>query len=187
MALLYTGLAIWWLAHFVKRLSPALRTTMDTKLGSGPAKGIIALLILLSVVLMVMGYRTAPVDVVYDTPNWGKHVNNLLMLVAIALLGMGSSKGRARTWLRHPMLTGALIWALAHLLVNGDMASIVLFGGVGAWALISMMLINMAEGKWQRPLAGPAFGDARWLMISVVVFAVISGFHIWIGPSPFGA
>jgi len=84
------------------------------------------------------------------------------------------------------MLWGAVVWASAHLLVNGDMAAIVLFGGIGVWALISMMLINMAEGKWEKPKAGPALADVKWLVISAVVFAAISGLHIWIGPSPFG-
>ncbi len=186
MTLLYIGMAIWWLAHSVKRLTPSLRAGMDAKLGVAPAKGIFGVLLIVSVVLMVNGYRAAPVDIIYDAPSWGKHLNNLMMLVAIALLGMGKAKGRAGTWLRHPMLWGAVVWAVAHLLANGDMASIVLFGGIGIWALVSMMLINMAEGKWQRPIAGPASADIKWLVISVVVFVVIAGLHIWIGPSPFG-
>jgi len=187
MILLYTGMAIWWLGHFVKRLAPGLRAGMDAKLGTGPAKGIFGVVLIISVVLMVMGFRAAPVDIVYDPPVWGKYLNNLLMLVAIAMLGMGSAKGPAGTWLRHPMLWGAVVWSVAHLLANGDMASLVLFGGIGIWALISMVLINMAEGKWDKPVAGPASADIKWLVISVVVFAVISGVHIWIGPSPFGA
>jgi len=150
-------------------------------------KGIVAVLIIISVVMMVIGYRAAPVEVVFDAPGWGKPVNNLLMLVAVALLGMGSSKGRARAWLRHPMLTGLLVWAGAHILVNGDQASILLFGGLAIWALVSMVMINRAEGPWQRPEPGPASGDVRWLIISAVVFAVIAGIHVWIGPSPFGA
>ncbi len=186
MTLLYTGMVIWWLGHFVKRLTPQLRAGMDSKLGVGPAKGVFGVLLILSVVLMVIGYRAAPVDMIYNAPSWGKGVNNLMMLVAIGLMGMGKSKGRARAWLRHPMLWGTAVWASAHLLANGDMASLVLFGGIGIWALISMLLINMTEGKWDRPKAGPASGDIKWLVISGVVFAVIAGLHIWIGPSPFG-
>ena len=62
---------------------------------------------------------------VYDPPAWGIHVNNLADVRAPSLLmGAGRSKGRARAWLRHPMLTGVVVWALAHLLVNGDVASL---------------------------------------------------------------
>jgi ABC-type cobalt transport system substrate-binding protein len=113
-------------------------------------------------------------------------VNNALMIIAVVLMGMGKSKGRARAWLRHPMLWGIVVWAVAHLLVNGDVASIVLFGGMGLWALANMLLINAQDGPWQRPAPGPASGDIKLLVISAVVFAVIVGLHMWLGPNPFG-
>lgn len=185
MNLLIAGLVLWTVAHFFKRLAPQMRAGMTAKMGNG-SKGVMALLILISVVLMVLGYRAAPVEFVYETPSWARHVNNTLMIISVALLGMGSSKGRARTWLRHPMLMGVIVWSIAHLLVNGDVASIVLFGGMAAWAVASMLLINMQDGAWDKPKAGPAAGDIKWLVISAGVFAVISGLHIWIGPSPFG-
>ncbi len=186
MNLLIAGLVLWAIAHFFKRLAPEMRASMDAKLGAGLSRGIMSLLILVSLALMVVGYRAAPVEFVFDSPGWMKHLNNTLMLVSVALLGMGSSKGRARTWMRHPMLAGVIVWSGAHLLVNGDVASIVLFAGMAIWAVAEMLLINMQEGKWQRPEAGPVSGDIKWLVISAVVFAVITGLHIWIGPSPFG-
>ena len=88
--------------------------------------------------LIVIGYRAAPFVAVYTPPAWTIHVNNLAMLGAVLLFGAGHPRGRVRTWLRHPMLTGVIIWALAHLLVNGDLASIVLFGGLGLWAAVSI-------------------------------------------------
>jgi len=185
MNTLIAGLALWTIAHFFKRLAPNMRAGMTAKMGNG-AKGVVALALLGAIVLMVSGYRAAPVETLYDLPSWALRVNNTLMLVAVALLGMGSSKGRARTWLRHPMLTGVLVWAAAHLLVNGDVASIVLFGGLALWAVAEMLVINMQEGPWQKPEAGPASGDVKWLVISAVVFVVIAGLHIWIGPNPFG-
>lgn len=185
MNTLIAGLVLWSIAHFFKRLAPNMRAAMTTKMGNG-AKGVMALLILASIVLMVVGYRAAPAEFVYGLPRWATHVNNTLMLVSVALLGMGNSKGRARTWLRHPMLWGVVVWSIAHLLVNGDVPSIVLFGGLAIWAVASMLLINIQDGKWERPAPGPASGDVKWLVISAVVFAVISGIHIWIGPSPFG-
>jgi len=185
MNTLIAGLALWTIAHFFKRLAPNMRAGMTAKMGNG-AKGVVALALLGAIVLMVSGYRAAPVETLYDLPSWALRVNNTLMLVAVALLGMGSSKGRARTWLRHPMLTGVLVWAAAHLLVNGDVASIVLFGGLALWAAAEMLVINIQEGPWQKPEAGPASGDVKWLVISAVVFVVIAGLHIWIGPNPFG-
>ena len=92
---------------------------------------------------------------VYDPPAWGIHLNNLAMFFAVALMGAGQSKGHARAWLRHPMLTGVLVWAFAHLLVNGDAASLILFGWMAVWALASMALINAREPAWVRPAPGP--------------------------------
>jgi len=185
MNLLIAGLALWIIAHFFKRLAPEMRKGMDAKMGAGPARGIMSLLILGSIALMVIGYRAAPTEFVYALPSWTRHLNNTLMSFAIIMMGMGSSKGRARTWLRHPMLWGVVLWAVAHLLVNGDVASIVLFGGMAIWALASMLLINAQDGAWDKPEAGPAVGDIKLLIISAVVFAVIAGLHIWLGPNPF--
>ena len=186
MNLLIAGLVLWVVAHLFKRLAPQMRAGMADKMGVGPARGIIALVLLASIVMMVFGYRSAPFEFVYDTPSWARHANNALMIVSVALLGMGSSKGRARTWLRHPMLIGVLVWTIAHLMVNGDVASIVLFGGMALWSVASMVIINIQDGAWTKPEAGPVAGDIKWLVISAIVFSVIAGLHIWIGPSPFG-
>lgn len=186
MNLLIAGLVLWTVAHFFKRLAPEMRAGMDAKVGAGPAKGVMGVVLIISAVMMANGYRVAPVEIVYAGPDWLRYLNNLLMIEAVALMGMGSSKGRARTWVRHPMLVGVIVWAGAHLLVNGDVASIVLFGGMVVWAVASILLINSQEGAWKKPEAGPVSGDIKWLIISAVVFVVIAGLHIWIGPNPFG-
>ncbi|MGB0497645.1 MAG: NnrU family protein, partial [Rubricella sp.] len=165
---------------FFKRLAPDARASMGDK-----GKGLVAVGVLAGVVLMVIGYRGAEFINVWFPPVWTVHLNNLLMLFAVILFGMGSSKGRARAWLRHPMLTGTLVFAIAHLLVNGDLASIVLFGALGVWAVLEMLVINAREPAWVRPEPGPASGDVRLVIISLVVFAVITGLHSWLGPWPF--
>ena len=128
MTLLLVGIGLWWAGHFFKRVLPGVRQRMGDR-----GKGVAALLIVAGLVAMIMGYRSAPMEAAFIPPPWGRHANNLLMLVAVILLGMGSSKGKMRTWLRHPMLTGVLVWSVAHLLVNGDRPSLVLFGS-GRWS-----------------------------------------------------
>ncbi len=185
MTILILGLALWVLAHFFKRLSPGGRSGLAERFGDGPAKGIVAALIALSLVLMIWGYRTGEWTEVYAPPSWGVHLNNLLMFAAIALFGMGSSKGRARAWLRHPMLTGVVVWAVAHLLVNGDAQSVVLFGGLAVWAVAEMLVINATAGPWVRPEPGPAKGDIRLIVIALVLYGVIAAIHTWLGYWPF--
>lgn len=185
MTLLLLGLILWTLVHVFKRVAPDARAAMGRAMGAGPARGVIAVLLLLATVLMVVGFRRAPVVLVYDPPSWGIHLNNLLMICAVFLLGAGHSKGVARSWLRHPMLTAVAVWAVAHLLVNGDRASLVLFGWLGVWAVAEMLLISAREPVWVRPERGTTAGTVRWVVISVVVFAVITTVHTWLGYWPF--
>lgn len=184
MTLLVLGLILWTAAHFFKRLAPGGRAALDRSLGDGPSKGVMAALIAAGLVLVVVGYRGADVTPVYDPPAWGIHLNNLLMLVAVGLFGAAHSKSRVRGWLRNPMLTGVVVWAVAHLLVNGDAASLVLFGWMGLWAVASILTIDAQEARGPAPAASVA-GDVRLLVITLVVFAVIVAIHTWLGYPPF--
>jgi uncharacterized membrane protein len=83
------------------------------------------------------------------------------------------------------MLTAVVVWALAHLLVNGDLASLVMFGWLGVWAILDIMLIGAREPNWVRPTGGTVAGDVRWVVISAVVFAVIVTVHTLLGYPPF--
>ncbi len=176
MIWLVLGVLLWAAAHLFKRVAPTQRAAMG-KAG----KGVVALLILASLGLMIFGFRAAEYVYLYDLPLWVWHVNNVLMLVGIFLLDAGRVKGVVASKLRHPMLTAVVIWSVAHLLVNGDLASLVLFGGLGLWALLEMMLISRAEGPWQRPEPGPIAKDIRLAVIAVVIFAVVAAIHHWIG------
>jgi uncharacterized membrane protein len=184
MALLVIGLALWIGAHLFKLCAPEARARLGDRIGAGPARGVFAVVIGLSVVLIVLGFRSAPYVAVYTPPGWTVHLNNLLMLVAVFLFGAANAPSRVKTVLRNPMLTGVLIWAIAHILVNGDLAGLVLFGAMGAWAIASMVLIDAAP---PRAPAAPvtAMADLRLALISLVVFAVIAGIHVWLGRWPF--
>ncbi|WP_112321886.1 NnrU family protein [Oceanibium sediminis] len=184
MTMLILGVFLWWDAHLFKRAMPGVRAGMTRTMGPA-SKGVFAALILGSVVLMVLGYRSAAFEPIWWPPAYMVHVNNLLMLLSVIFFGMGSSKGRARSWFRHPMQIGFLLWCIAHLLVNGGLASIVLWGGLALWVPVSITLINRAEGAWTPPAPGPAKGDVRLLIISVVVYLVIGGLHALLGPWPF--
>ena len=88
--------------------------------------------------------------------------------------------------MRHPMLTGVKVWALAHLLVNGDVPSFVLFGGLLAWAVAEMIMINKAQPDWTPPAPAPKRKEIAALGGTVVVFAVIAAIHYWLGYPVFG-
>ncbi len=180
MTLLISGLLLWYLSHLLKRLAPGARAAM----GENPGKMLVSLMSFASIILMVMGFRRAEFVPLY-TPLAGMgHLNNLLMLIALFLFSLVHSKGRLKARLRHPMLMGTILWAVAHLLVNGDLASVLLFGGIGLWAVLSILLIN-AQSDWARPAPGPIRSDIIAGVVALVLYAAITGFHIWMGHNPF--
>lgn len=184
MLLMILGLVLWSAAHLVKPMAPAWRRGLAERHGEGPVKGAMAGLILLSLVLMVVGYQRAEFIAVWTPPLWTVHLNNLLMLLAVVLFAGTAPKSPVRRFTRHPMLNGVKTWATAHLIVNGDLASIILFGGLLAWAVVAMIALNRRDGKPPQEYEWSAARWARTLVISLVVFAVIVMIHGWVGPWP---
>ena len=184
MFILVLGVFLWWAAHLFKRIAPARRNAMPEQ----QAKARVAISLFVSVVLMVIGYRMA------DGPYWWgptpalKGINNLLVLVSFYLFAAAGMKTRVTSMIRHPQLIGFSLWAVAHLLVNGDLPSFVLFGGLLLWALVQIVLINRAEPNWVRPTGPfPPRKEIIAVVGGVIVFAVVGLIHGWLGPNPFGA
>lgn len=187
MTALILGLVLWTGAHLLGVLAPDRRAALTSKLGKGPAKGLMAVAILGSVVLMVWGYQEAEFIPVWTPPGFLIHLNNLLMILAIFVFIARDIPSPVRRRLRHPQLAGAKIWAVAHLLVNGDLASIVLFGGLLGWAVVAMIGANRRDGpRGELPAAAPN-GLIVHLALTAVVFAVITyihGFLLGVWPFP---
>lgn len=179
--ILILGVALWAGAHWFKRLAPETRAAMGDK-----AKGPIALALLASIFLMIVGYRMADGAFFWGRSPATVGINNLLVLAAIFLMSPAPRKGRLLAGMRHPMLTGFALWALAHLLVNGDVPSFILFGGLLAWAVISIVVINRAEPDWTPGEAGTYAKDAMFLAGSVVLLLLIGWVHGWLGYPAFG-
>jgi len=179
MIYLILGLALWVAAHLFKRVAPDLRARMGNA-----GKALVAVGVLAGLGLMIVGYKQAEVVNLWFPPTWTVHLNNLLMLVAVFVYGMSATTGRLRGRMRHPQLTAVKIWAVAHLLVNGDLASVALFGGLLGWAVLEVIVINRSQ-DWVRPEPGPAKKDIILVIITLVMFAVIAGIHMWLGVSPF--
>lgn len=183
MTLLILGLLLWTAAHYFKRLMPAQRAAMGNA-----GKAVVAVALFGAVALMVMGYKAADYIEIWPRLDFMVHVNNLLMLLAFWVYGSGAPKG-PKAWpgykMRHPQLIGFKIWAFAHLLVNGDLASIILFGGLLAWAVGEVILINKAEPEWTPSEAGGRAVYIKHAIISLVIFTVVVGVHIWLGVWPF--
>lgn len=181
MILIVLGLALWSGAHLFKRLAPERRAATGDA-----AKGLVTAGVLGGVVLMVVGYRgAAQVDLWYP-PAFLTHVNNLLMLLAVYLFAASGMKTRITAVIRHPQLTAVKAWAVAHLLVNGDVASIILFGGILAWAVVEVITINRVEPRPALNPPAPVGKELGAVIGAVLVTGAIGYVHNLLGVWPFG-
>lgn len=181
MIWLVLGVALWSAAHLAKRVVPGFHASLR-----GSERPMVTGALVVAIVLMVIGYRSADwVSLYSPLPGMG-HANNTLMLISIFMFGVGSTKGLLYPHIRHPMLWGVVLWGVAHLLVNGDLASLILFGGLLLWAAAEMVLINRATGPWQRPEPARGItGDATNLVATLALFGLVAAIHIWLGHNPF--
>ena len=179
MTLLIVGIALWYVTHLLPMWAPGRRAAMAAKLGEGPYKGLYALTTIGAVVLMVIGYQNAEWVDVWTPPTFLIHVNNLLMLLAVFTFIAGSFASPVRRVIRHPQLIAVKTWALAHLLVNGDLASIVLFGALLVWAVMAMIGTNKRDGKRAEHPPANAHGLIIHIAAGLAVFGVITYIHGW--------
>ena len=182
MLILILGVALWGLTHSIKRTAPGFRA----RLGETRAKLFVTGTTIVSIGLMIVGYRIAQPVEIYDLGPDTIYLNNLMMVIALALMFASTTRSHLVELLRHPMNTGFILFCLAHLFISGDIRSILLFGGLGIWAILSIILNNIAEPDWDRP-SGTLVGDAILLTIVVALTIGIGWLHTRAGLQPFGA
>lgn len=146
MLLLVVGLVVFFVVHLIPT-APDVRRTFVERFGETPYKLAFSIASLVGFVLIVMGYHKLQLmpgknPQLWNPPLAMRHVAMLLMLLSFVLLAAAYIPSRIRTAVRHPMLAAVKLWALAHLLVNGDLGSIVLFGSFLAWAVFDRISVK---------------------------------------------
>ncbi len=194
MTYLIAGLVIFLGIHSVSIVSRGARDGWVRRLGEGPWKGIYSVVAIVGLVLIVVGYaaaRAQPV-VLYQPPTWARHVALLLMLPSIILLVAAYLNGHLKRVTKHPMLLATKVWAVAHLLANGTLADVILFGSFLLWAVADRIAVKRRvveqHGSAPTRAAPKASNDVIAIAIGLVVYAwlVLQG-HAWlIGVSPIG-
>jgi uncharacterized membrane protein len=183
---LILGVALWSATHLFPSLAPGLRQALVGRLGEKAYKGLFALSIVVALALIVMGWKATVPEFLYLPPAWGRHVTALLVLIAFILFGASHGRNNIRRIVRHPQLSAVMIWGIGHLLANGESRSVILFGGMTAWAIVSIVLINRREGARVKPERAPLRKDVIAVVAGVVVYAIVAGAHQWLfGFSPF--
>ena len=184
MELLVAGLLLWIVVHLMPSAAPALRQKLIGRMGENTYKGLAAVLLLCALALIVFGWRGSVASHLYALPGFTRHLGMLLVLIAFIVFGTTSYPSRIKQYVRHPQLTGVSIWAFAHLMMNIDSRSIVLFGAMLVWAILSIILINRRDGEWVKPSIPGWATEIRGLVISLVVFVVVVVIHPYITGMP---
>jgi uncharacterized membrane protein len=189
MAVLIIGLVVFLGVHSIALAAPGLRGRAIARLGEGPWKGLYSLLAAAGFALILYGFhlaRESPV-VLYSPPGWTRHVTFLLMLPVFPLIIAAYLPGRIKTAMKHPMLAAVKFWALAHLISNGMLADVLLFGGFLAWAVIDRISLKR---RTQIVPAAPAgrFNDLIAVVAGLALYILFIGWaHLRLfGVSPLG-
>jgi uncharacterized membrane protein len=190
MAILILGLVLFLGVHSVSIVAPELRTRAMASMGEGGWKGTYALISAAGFGLILYGFhlaRQSPV-VLYTPPGWLRHVTFLFMLPVFPLILAAYLPGRIKTAAKHPMLAAVKFWAFGHLLANGMLADVLLFGGFLAWAVCDRISLKRRPPQAIRTAAPGRFNDVIAVVVGLGLYVLfILWAHAWLfGVSPLG-
>ena len=192
MSLLILGLIVFLGAHSLRIFADPWRGAQIARFGEGPWKGLYSLVSIAGFVLLIWGYgrARAATTVLWQPPSWTHYLAALFVLVAFVLVAAAYVRGtRIKSALHHPMILGVKSWAFGHLLANGTLADVVLFGSFLVWAIV-----DFAASRRRDRLAGTVYPpgtagrDAIAIAIGVAAWAIFA-FYLherWIGVRPLG-
>jgi uncharacterized membrane protein len=174
MLLLIAGLILFFAPHSVAVVAPSWRNRIVMHLRARSWKGVYSLVSAAGLTLMALGFaqaRHTPL-VLYVSPAWLHDVTWLLMLPVFPLLFAAYLPGRIRTAARHPMLAAVKIWATAHLLVNGTLADVLLFGSFLAWAVAVRISLKRRVPTPVRGAPPSRYNDLIALLLGLGLYAL---------------
>lgn len=191
MTTLVAGLILFLGVHSVRIFAEPWRVRTIARIGENPWKGVYSLISIAGFVLLVWGYGQARQlgVVLFEPPVFMRHITSLLMLVSFVLLAAAKVPGNhIKARLGHPMIIGVKVWAFAHLLANGRLSDVVLFGAFLAWAIADFIAARKRDrtaGTVYPP--GDELRTVLTVVAGVVAWAVfVAGLHLWlIGVAPF--
>ena len=186
MTWLVAGLIVFLGVHAFSVLRGAREHFVANLGGELAYKGVYALLALIGLVLIVIGfaeYRQGGMISVWNPPAWGRHIAMLAMLISFVSLVATYVPTHIRSTLKHPMIIAVILWALSHLLVNGDLGSIALFGSFLVWGIVA----HLSMGRRTRfifaalPL-GPPLGIRNDIIVVAMGVLLYVAALIWLHP-----
>jgi len=179
MTYLVVGLLLFLGIHSLVIVSPSGRDRIAARLGEGRWKGLFALVSLAGFVLLIHGYGVARQQpmLLYTPPLWARHLAATLMLAVFPLLFAAYLPGKIKARIGHPMLVAVTLWAVAHLLANGTLADLALFGGFLAWAVAQLVSLRYRASRPLRTVAPRNLNDGIAVSLGLIVYV---WFVLWL-------
>ncbi|WP_339806540.1 NnrU family protein [uncultured Marinobacter sp.] len=188
MIILIVGLILFLGVHSLSIINDPLRNRLRASLGEGKFKGLYSLVSLAGLVVIVWGYGIARMDptVIYMPPGWLKHVSLLLLVPVFPLLFATYFPGKIKAKIGHPMLTAVKLWALAHLLANGMLHDLLLFGSFLAWAVADRISMKRRTPRPIPTMPARKMNDVIAIVGGLAVYVImVLWAHRWLfGVSP---
>lgn len=181
MTLLIIGILALIGIHLVP-VSPALRDGLIERLGLAGYRAAFSVVSTLGLILLIYGFAHAPYVGVWTPPSWTRHIAMLLMLPVFPLLLAAYLPGEIKAKLLHPMLIAIKLWALAHLLANGDLASMILFGSFLAYAGYDRFALKHRPGGEAAFVPDPATARRNDIIAVAGGLALYVVFLVWLHP-----
>jgi uncharacterized membrane protein len=185
MITLIAGLIIFLGVHSVSIINEPWRDRMVEKIGLWPWKGLYSALSLVGFILIVNGYEIASITtpILYYPPLWLQHLSLLLLVPVFILLIAAYMPGRIKQAVTHPMLTAVKLWALAHLLANGSLADVALFGSFLLWAVLDRISFRR---RVARPIPGAPVSPKNDAIAIGAGLLLYLAFLLWLHKLLFG-
>lgn len=175
MLLLTLGMGIFFAVHLIPSF-PDLRRKLMGWMGDALYRIVYSCAAVAGLMLIIIGKGRAAYVPVWNPPGWTYHITQVSMLIALILLAAAYLPTNLRRFMRHPFLAGIALWALSHLLVNGDLASMVLFGGFGVFACFDMWSSNR-RGARKADTKFSVYCDMILVAVGIIVYAAILYLH----------
>lgn len=190
MARLILGLVVFLGVHSISLLALGWRNRVAERLGSRAWQGVYSIAALLGFYLLVTGYGAARASaaVLYVSPPWFRYIAALVMLPAFTLALASVLPGRIRACTQHPLLLATMLWAVAHLLTNGGVADLLLFGSFLVWSVAVRISLERRPARPMRALPASTANDAIAVVAGLALYAIfILWLHAtWIGVQVLG-
>ena len=176
MNVLIIGLTLFVALHLIPSV-PSLRTSLIESLGEKKYRAIFAAVAFAGLALIIWGYSRAGFEPVYQPAAWGRSLAFGLVPIAVILFAAANMPTHIRAIVRHPMLAGLFLWAIAHLAANGDLRSLLLFGTLGVYALVATVSIVLRSNQSSQEKAPRWTMDAVAIVSGIVVTGLLVKFH----------